>query len=176
MIFNNMHRRDLFIFNMFMQIFLSFMLISANFYSYQHNKKYLDNKVLDVLDSSNLLDGISTTATDRTTDKTNLDILNSIYSNGEGVEYVLNDGLEKSIYLQIIIFIIAFFVSSLIINISRREYSKNVINLTITFLILGCMSTITDTFITQKYITFRLKDIYDTIQDNLGMLTSFRFY
>ena len=176
MIFNNIHSRDLFIFNIFMQIFLSFVLISGNFYSAQHNQKYLDNKVTDVLDSSNVLDGISTPATDRTTDKTNIDILDAIYDNSKGVEDVLNDGLEKSIYLQIIIFVVGFLISSTIINISRREYVKNLIDLILVFLILGCMSVLVDTYITQKYTTLSLKDIYDIIQSNLGILKSSRSY
>lgn len=176
MIFNSIDKWDLFIYNIFMQIFFSFIIISGSFYASQHNQKYLDNEVTDVINNSNVLDGLSTPLAHRSVDKTNLDILTSIYDNESSIENILSKGLSRSIYLQIIIFIIGFLVSSTVLKISRREYFKNLINLIIIFMILGCLSSITDLYIKNEYTSLSLEDIYNIIQDKLDLLTPFISY
>ena len=172
MIFTQYENR-LFYIDLLLHLLFSFTIATIIFIIRfrKERKEKIDKKIKKVL-NSNIVNEISNPTT---LDKSNLDILDSIYVNRDNFDKTLNTDLKKASYNQIIIFVISIFTCIYFIE-KKSELINLFLDKIITFVILGSTIYLYSLHFKSKYSEVTEKFIYDVFKKSNDELTNSTTY
>jgi len=134
-------------------------------------KEEINERIKKVL-NSNIVSEISNPTT---SDKTNLDILDSIYVNRDNFDKNLNNDIKKASYNQIIVFLISIFICIYFLE-KKSELIDLFLDKIITFVILGTTIYLYCLHFKTKYNEVTEKFIYDVFKKSNDELTNSTTY
>lgn len=165
---NNTYKRELYIVDIFLQCFFAFAITAVVFYGTVKDTTIV--KDIETVLESNVMSGL--TSPDQR-NNTRLLILNQIYSDNEEVTEISNKKIERSIYSQIIIFLIGTVSISLTVSniLSWKEIRRLFLDNIIMYGVLAACAFLTQRYLGSKYVTLFQSDIYDIVADNVVKLS-----
>lgn len=158
----------LFNYDIFVHSFFAFIIVTFMFI-FMHRKKRQEellSKFNEVLDDTNLLDGITVT----NAQKDDLRLLDAVYENRDEQEKITNEDIKKASYNQAIIFGFCILLSVFHVGVSRRDLYDLLKDKILTFATIGIVSYLFSSIVKNNYSEISQEYIYNTLRDEIESL------
>ena len=124
------------------------------------------NKINDVLDVSDLLDGVTVS----NNDKNVLKLLDKVYGNRDRDNTILTNDITKSSYNQAIVFGLCVVLSVFHVGIKRAEMIEIFLDKILTFVTLAIVSYLFSSFVKDNYYGMLYEEVYSIFKTGIEKL------